>query len=247
MDAKSFHYPDQVGSVALRETVANYLRTAPSLRCEAEPIMIVRGSQQALEMSARALLDPGSQVWVEEPGYRLARDVFALAGGHCVPVPVDMEGLDVSARIRLCSKSRAALVTPSHQFPLGVTMCATRRLQLLAWAQSSGAWVLEDDYDSEYRYEGMPIASLQGLDAHARVIYIGTFSKVLFPSPRLGYMVFPSDLFDRFRAVRRAMDLGPPSFFRGSSPTLLPKDTLRATFAGCEFSMGSEPVCSWTA
>jgi GntR family transcriptional regulator / MocR family aminotransferase len=214
MDAKSFHYPDQIGSAALRETVANYLRTARSLRCEAEQIMIVSGSQQALEMSARVLLDPGSQVWVEEPGYRLARDVFALAGGQSVPVPVDLEGLDVSAGIRLCSKARAALVTPSHQFPLGVTMSATRRLQLLAWAQSFGSWVLEDDYDSEYRYEGMPIASLQGLDAHARVIYIGTFSKVLFPSLRLGYMVIPSDLVDRFRAVRRAMDLGPPSFYQ---------------------------------
>ncbi len=151
MDAKSFHYPDQIGSAALRETVANYLRTARSLRCEAEQIMIVSGSQQALEMSARVLLDPGSQVWVEEPGYRLARDVFALAGGQSVPVPVDLEGLDVSAGIRLCSEARAALVTPSHQFPLGVTMSATRRLQLLAWAQSFGAWVLEDDYDSEYR------------------------------------------------------------------------------------------------
>jgi GntR family transcriptional regulator / MocR family aminotransferase len=214
MDAKSFHYPDQIGSAALRETVANYLRTARSLRCEAEQIMIVSGSQQALELSARVLLDAGNQVWVEEPGYRLARDVFALAGGHSVAVPVDLEGLDVSAGIRLCSKARAALVTPSHQFPLGVTMSATRRLQLLAWAQSSGAWVLEDDYDSEYRYKGMPIASLQGLDAHARVIYIGTFSKVLFPSLRLGYMVIPSDLVDRFSAVRRAMDLGPPSFYQ---------------------------------
>jgi len=214
MDARSFHYPDQIGSVALRETVANYLRTARSLRCEAEQIMIVSGSQQALEMSARVLIDPGSRIWVEEPGYRLAREAFALAGAHSVPVPVDMEGLDVSAGIRLCSKARAALVTPSHQFPLGVTMSATRRLQLLAWAQSSGAWIIEDDYDSEYRYEGMPIASLQGLDAHARVIYIGTFSKVLFPSLRLGYMVIPSDLVDRFKAVRRAMDLGPPSFYQ---------------------------------
>ncbi|MGD1081390.1 MAG: PLP-dependent aminotransferase family protein [Candidatus Sulfotelmatobacter sp.] len=214
MDAKSFHYPDQIGSGALRETVATYLRTARSLHCEAEQVMIVSGSQQALEMSARVLLDPGSRVWVEEPGYRLARDVFALAGGRSVPVPVDMEGLDVAAGIQQASKARAALVTPSHQFPLGVTMSATRRLQLLEWAQSSGAWIIEDDYDSEYRYEGMPIASLQGLDANARVIYIGTFSKVLFPSLRLGYMVIPADLVDRFRAVRRAMDLGPPSFYQ---------------------------------
>ena len=211
-NAKSYHYGDPAGSKALRETIATYLRTARSLRCEADQIMIVSGSQQALEISARVLLDPGSQVWMEEPGYRLARDVFALAGCHLVPVPVDMEGLDVAAGIKRCRKARAALVTPSHQFPLGVTMSASRRLRLLAWAQNSGSWIIEDDYDSEYRYESMPIASLQGMDASARVIYIGTFSKVLFPSLRLGYLVLPADLVDRFLRVRRAMDLGPPTF-----------------------------------
>jgi GntR family transcriptional regulator/MocR family aminotransferase len=176
--------------------------------------MIVSGSQQALEISARVLLDPGSRVWVEEPGYRLARDVFALSGCRLVPVPVDAEGLDVAAGIQQCRQARAALVTPSHQFPLGVTMGAARRLRLLDWAQSSGSWIIEDDYDSEYRYESMPIASLQGLDANARVIYIGTLSKVLFPSLRLGYLVLPYDLVDRFLRVRRAMDLGPPTFYQ---------------------------------
>ncbi len=160
--------------------------------------MIVSGSQQALEISARVLLDPGSPVWVEEPGYRLARDVLALAGCHLVPVPVDGEGLNVTAGIKQCRKARAAVVTPSHQFPLGVTMSARRRFQLLEWAQHTGSWIIEDDYDSEYRYESLPIASLQGLDANARVIYVGTFSKVLFPSLRLGYVVIPSDLVDRF-------------------------------------------------
>jgi len=212
MDAKSFHYGDQKGSKALRETIASYLRTARSLHCDAEQIMVVSGSQQALEISARVLLDPGSRVWMEEPGYRLAADVLTLAGCHLVPVPVDMEGMDVAAGIERCRKARAAFVTPSHQFPLGVTMSASRRLRLLEWAQSSGAWVIEDDYDSEYRYRSMPIPALQGLDANARVIYIGTFSKVLFPSLRLGYIVIPSDLVDRFLTVRRAMDLGPPSF-----------------------------------
>ena len=214
MNAKSFHYPDQIGSAKLRETIASYLRTARSLRCEAEQVMIVSGSQQALEMCALVLLDAGSRVWVEEPGYRLARDVFALVGARSVPVPVDMEGMDVAAGIRQARQARAVLVTPSHQFPLGVTMSATRRLQLLEWAQHSGAWIIEDDYDSEFRYEGMPIASLQGLDANACVIYIGTFSKVLFPSLRLGYVVIPPDLVDRFKAVRRVMDLGPPAFFQ---------------------------------
>jgi GntR family transcriptional regulator/MocR family aminotransferase len=149
---------------------------------------------------------------MEEPGYRPAADVLALAGCHLVPVPVDMEGLDVAAGIARCGNARAAFVTPSHQFPLGATMSASRRLRLLDWAQSSGAWIIEDDYDSEYRFRSMPVAALQGLDAHARVIYIGTFSKVLFPSLRIGYIVVPSDLMDRFLAVRRTMDLGPAIF-----------------------------------
>ncbi len=212
MNARAFHYGDQMGSRTLRETVASYLRTARSLRCEAGQVMIVSGSQQGLEISARVLLDPGNRVWMEDPGYGLARDVFTLAGAHVVPVPVDNEGLDVAAGIKSCGKARAVLVTPSHQFPLGESMSASRRLQLLDWAQSSGSWIIEDDYDSEYRYESLPIASLQGLDASARVIYIGTFSKVLFPSLRLGYVVIPSDLVDRFLSIRRAMDLGPPTF-----------------------------------
>ena len=129
-------------------------------------------------------------------------------------VPVDNEGLNVAAGIKRCRQARAAIVTPSHQYPLGVTMSASRRLQLLEWAQSSGAWIIEDDYDSEYRYESMPIASLQGLDRYSRVIYLGTFSKVLFSSLRVGYMVIPADLVDRFLAVRLSMDLGPPDFYQ---------------------------------
>lgn len=212
MDARSFHYGEPQGYRALREAIAGYLRTARALQCEAGQIMVVSGSQQALEITARVLLDPGSRVWMEEPGYRLAADVLELAGCRLVPVPVDMEGLDVAAGIARCRKARAAFVTPSHQFPLGMTMSASRRLRLLDWAASSGGWIIEDDYDSEYRYRSMPIAALQGLDANARVVYIGTFSKVLFPSLRLGYMVLPSDAVDRFVAIRRAMDLGPPSF-----------------------------------
>jgi GntR family transcriptional regulator/MocR family aminotransferase len=124
-------------------------------------------------------------------------------------VPVDTEGLDVQAGARLAPAARLVYVSPSHQYPLGVTMSATRRLQLLEWAQREGAWIVEDDYDSEYRYESMPVASLQGLDTNARVVYIGTFSKVMFPSLRLGYVVVPPDLIGRFAAMRRAMDLGP--------------------------------------
>jgi GntR family transcriptional regulator / MocR family aminotransferase len=214
MNARSFHYGDQMGSMALRDTIASYLKTSRLLHCEARQIMIVSGSQQALEISARVLLDPGNRVWVEDPGYSLSRDVLAINGCHLVPVPVDREGLNVAAGVKRCRKARAALVTPSHQFPLGATMSASRRLQLLDWAQRSGSWIIEDDYDSEYRYENLPIASLQGLDPNSRVIYIGTFSKVLFPSLRLGYVVIPPDLVDRFLVIRRAMDLGPPSFYQ---------------------------------
>ena len=191
-----------------------YLRTARGVRCEAAQIMIVSGSQQALEISARVVLDPGDAVWMEEPGYRFARNVFMFHKCPVIPVSVDSEGLNVAQGIKQDRKARAALVTPSHQYPLGVTMSATRRLQLLEWAEKAGSWILEDDYDSEYRYESMPIPSLQGLDRNARVLYIGTFSKVLFPALRLGYVVIPPDLVDRFLAVRLAMDIGPPTFFQ---------------------------------
>jgi len=214
IDAPAFDYGDPMGSLVLRETIASYLKTARSLHCEAEQVMIVAGSQHALEISARVLLDPGNRVWVEQPGYRLAREVFALSGCHPVPVPVDKEGLNVAAGIKQCRKARAAFVTPSHQFPLGVTMSASRRLQLVDWAQNSGSWIIEDDYDSEFRYESLPIASLQGLDSNSRVIYIGTFSKVLFPSLRVGYIVIPSDLVESFLAIRRVMDLSPPRFYQ---------------------------------
>lgn len=213
-NAESVHYGDLMGSPSLRRAVANYLRTARSVRCEAEQVLIVNGSQQALELAARVLLNPGDRVWVEEPSYPLARNVFTLNGCQLVPVPVDTEGLNVAAGIRKFKKARTAFVTPSHQFPLGVTMSASRRLQLVEWAQSAGAWIIEDDYDSEYRYESLPIASLQGLDPNNRVIYIGTFSKVLFPALRMGYIVVPPDLVGPFFNVRQVMDLGMPTFFQ---------------------------------
>jgi GntR family transcriptional regulator/MocR family aminotransferase len=210
----SMHYDDPMGSKHLREVIAAYLRTARGVRCEADNIMIVSGSQQALEISTRVLLDRGSRVWMEDPGYRFARNVFHLNGCKVIPVPVDEEGMDVAAGVKRCRNAEAALVTPSHQYPLGATMSASRRLQLLDWAHSSGSWIIEDDYDSEYRYENLPIASLQGLDPGAHVVYIGTFSKVLFPSLRLGYIAIPSDLIERFVTVRLNMDLGAPGFMQ---------------------------------
>ena len=214
MDAGSLDYGELMGLRTLREMIANYLRTARSVQCEPEQVMIVSGSQQAIEISGRVLLDPESSVWVEEPGFPYARDALLSSSCNLVPVPVDKEGLNVAAGIERCRKARAALVTPSHQFPLGVTMSAMRRLQLLEWAKSTGSWIIEDDYDSEFRYQNSPIASLQGLDSNARVIYIGTFSKVLSPSLRLAYLVIPADLVDHFVKMRRAMDLGSPTFLQ---------------------------------
>jgi GntR family transcriptional regulator/MocR family aminotransferase len=206
----ALQYGDPMGLKELREAIGAYLRAARSVRCEWQQIMIVSGSQQALDISARVLLEAESPVWVEEPGYWLTRHILTAAGCRLVPVPVDEDGLDVAAGVKLCRKARAAYVAPSHQYPLGATMSASRRLQLLEWAQSAGSWIVEDDYDSEYRYDSKPIASLQGLDHSSRVIYIGTFSKVLFPSMRVGYIVVPSDLVDNFVAVRHAMDVSPP-------------------------------------
>ena len=214
--AGSMNYADPMGSEDFREVIATYLRTARAVRCEASQIMVVNGSQHALDLSARVLLDPDSPVWIEEPGYEFLRHALTLSGCRLIPVPVDSEGLDVAAGVELCRNARAAFVTPSHQYPLGATMSVARRLQLLEWAHSSGAWIVEDDYDSEYRYESMPVASMQGLDPGSRVIYIGTFSKTLFPSLRLGYIVIPPSLVSRFLAVRQANDLCPSHLYQAA-------------------------------
>jgi GntR family transcriptional regulator / MocR family aminotransferase len=214
MSRRQMMYGDSLGAPALREALADYLRTARSVACDADQIMIVSGSQQALALAGRALLAPGDQVWLEEPGYAGARDALRLAGARVVGVPVDDEGLDLAAGIARAPAARAAYVTPSHQYPLGMILSAPRRLQLLAWAQRRGAWVLEDDYDSEFRFDTPPLASLQGLDGDARVLYIGTFSKILFPALRVGYLVVPRDLLARFRRFRDAMDIFPPPLYQ---------------------------------
>jgi len=216
VSAKSLNYPERAGLADLRDAVARYLRASRAVQCDASQIVIVSGSQQALALSARVLLDTGAPAWVEEPGYPFLRNALSLAECRMVPVPVDAEGLDVAAGMKLARRARAAFVTPSHQFPLGVTMSASRRLQLLEWAHRAGAWIVEDDYDSEYRYESMPVASLQGLDGGRRVIYIGTFSKTLFPALRVGYAVVPPALLDAFLAVRHASDLGEPALYQAA-------------------------------
>ena len=199
-------YGDPMGYMPLREAIAEYLGAFRAVRCEASQILVTTGSQQGLQLSAHVLLDPKDRVWMEDPGYVGAHQALMGAETELIPVPVDQEGLDVERGIRKGRGARAVYITPSHQFPLGVTMSATRRMQLLDWAVGAGAWIIEDDYDSEYRFGGRPIASLQGLDADGRVIYIGTFSKVMFPALRLGYVVVPKDLVPVFSAARDATD-----------------------------------------
>jgi GntR family transcriptional regulator / MocR family aminotransferase len=210
----AFHHIDPRGLQRFRETICTYLSTSRGVRCDADQIMIVSGSQQALDITARVLLNPGNRVWTEEPCYSLVRSILKGSGCRLAPIPVDEEGMIVSEGIKRAAKARAAFVTPSHQYPLGVTMSVSRRLQLLEWASRSSAWIVEDDYDSEFRFESQPVASLQGLDCAGRVIYIGTFSKVLFPSLRLGYIVIPPDLVESFMSVRFAMDIFPPYLFQ---------------------------------
>jgi len=212
----TLRYGHPLGLKQLREAIAAYLRTSRGVRCEPDQILIVSGSQQALDLATRVLLEPGAPVWLEEPGYWLARHVLIGAGCRIVPVEVDDEGLNVASGIKKCRKARAVFVAPSHQYPLGVTMSASRRFQLLHWARQAGAWIIEDDYDSEYRYNSKPVASLQGLDPSSRVVYIGTFSKVLFPSLRVGYLAVPNDLVDRFLAVRHAMDVSPAHLYQAA-------------------------------
>ena len=202
---------DPAGFRPLREALAAYLAVARAVDCDPDQVVIVSGAQQALDLAARVLIDPGDQVWVEDPGYPGVRGSLMAAGARLVPVPLDEQGLDVAEGIRVAPDARLAFVTPSHQYPLGVTMSLTRRLELLQWARGADAVVLEDDYDSEYRYAGRPLAALQGLDDDGRVIYVGTMSKVMFPGLRLGYMVIPPDLVDAFLGVRRLIDSHPSS------------------------------------
>ncbi len=198
-----------------REAICDYLRTARAVQAEPEQIMIVSGSQQALQITASVLVDPGDASVDGGAGLPAgARRLYCRRVSSPVPVPVDDEGLNVTAGIKQCARRPARMCDSVAQYPLGSTMSAARRLQLLNWAQQHGAWIIEDDYDSEYRFESTPVSSLQGLDTNERVIYIGTFSKVLFASLRLGYMVIPPDLVERFVAVRHVMDIFPPYLFQ---------------------------------
>jgi len=210
MPPAAFPYQDSRGYRPLREAIAAHVAVSRQVHCTADQVLIVGGSQGALDLAARLLLNPGDPVWMEDPGYLGARGAFLSAGAHIVPVSIDEEGLMVDVGVARAPSARLAYLTPSHQFPLGVTMSLARRLAILEWAERTGAYLLEDDYDSEYRYAGRPLAALHGLDRAQRVIYIGTFSKVLFPGLRLGYLILPPALVEPFLAMRRFIDTHPP-------------------------------------
>jgi GntR family transcriptional regulator/MocR family aminotransferase len=214
MQPADMAYGDPAGLVALRVAVAEHLRAARAVRCDVEQVLIVSGSQAAARLAATVLLGPGDRVAMEEPGPPLIRAALGAEGAEVVPIPVDEEGMSVAALQRRGGRVRAAYVTPSHQYPLGTSMTAARRLALLDWAHREGAWLLEDDYDSEYRYVSRPLGALQGMDAHDRVIYIGTFSKVVFPALRVGYVVVPSSLRERFVNARETFDLFNPTLYQ---------------------------------
>ncbi len=199
-----FEYAESpAGHPALRREIAAYLARLRAVRCAPEQIIIVNGSQQALDFCARLLIEPGDEVAFENPGYHGANRIFTAQGGRLMPVPIDSDGIAIR---EYRGKARLAYVTPSHQYPTGVSMCLARRLELIQWAQARGAALIEDDYSSEYRYSGSPLPSLQGLAGTVPVIYIGTFSKVMFPGLRIGYIVAPPALAERFARAKWLAD-----------------------------------------
>jgi len=198
---------DARGYGPLREAIADYLGSVRGVKCAPEQIVVTSGVQQGLDLLARLLVKTGDAVWIEDPGYFGAAMAFSNAGAKIVPVPVDDEGISVRLGISAANAVKLAYVTPAHQFPLGMTMSIGRRLELLKWAAEAGAFVIEDDYDSEFRFEGLPVSALQGLDRNGRVILLGSFNKLLFPSLRIGYAVLPPALVDRFLAFRYGTDL----------------------------------------
>jgi GntR family transcriptional regulator/MocR family aminotransferase len=197
---------DGRGHPALRQALAEYLGASRGVNCSADQIVIVTGVQQALDILARALLRPGDTVWMENPGYFGAMIAFRNAGVKLVPVPIDEQGISVDDGKRRAPRAKGVYVTPAHQFPLGVMMSPERRLEVLSWATETGAFVIEDDYDGEFRLDGHPVSVLQNLDKNESVILIGSFNKLLFSSLRVGYMVLPKRLIDTILAFRFGID-----------------------------------------
>jgi GntR family transcriptional regulator/MocR family aminotransferase len=198
------------GTLELRQAVAAYLGVARGVKCSPEQVLITGGYQGALALVRSVLVRPGEPVWMEDPGYHMTRMALETAGARVVPVRVDGEGLRVAAGINAAPKAKLAVVTPTHQCPTGVALSLPRRLELLAWATEAGSWIVEDDYDSEFRYVGRSLPSLKSLDRGHRVLYVGSFSKVLFPALRLGYLIVPPELESAFLRASRLLTNGLP-------------------------------------
>lgn len=204
------HYPPAAGHPALREALVSYLGVSRGIACRPEQIIITTGYRDTLGLICQTLLKPGDVGWFEEPGYFIARERLLAEGMQLMPVKVDAAGLDVDAGRREAEQARFAVVTPTHQSPTGVTLTLERRRSLLAWASQQQAWIIEDDYDSEFRYQGYPVPTLKSLDRNDRVLYTGTFSKVLFPGLRLAYLVVPTSEIPRFHTVLARLGYGCP-------------------------------------
>jgi GntR family transcriptional regulator/MocR family aminotransferase len=215
------HYGDPRGSRELRTAIADHLLAARGLRCDPDQLMLTSGTQHGLRIVLSAILKAQDQIWCEDPGYPAARKAIEHCGGRPVAVPVDDFGLLVAKGRATAPYARAAYVTPSHQFPLGVQMSMPRRLELLDWAKDADAFVFEDDYDSEFRYDGAPLLSLAGIDHLRRVIYMGTFAKTLFPGLRIGYCALPETLVGPVTTARAALDRFPGTLLEGAVADML--------------------------
>jgi GntR family transcriptional regulator/MocR family aminotransferase len=206
-----YGHGDPAGYLPLRRAIADYAGASRGVRCTPEQVIVTSGAQQALDLVGRLLLDLQDEAWMEDPAYPAVWQAWHAHGARIVRVPVDRDGLMVSEGRRLAPRARLAYVTPSNQFPLGVTLSAERRMELLAWASAAGAWIVEDEYDAEYRYSGRPVASLQSVDRAGSVVYVGTFTKMLFNALRLGFLVLPDRLVDAFVRARSLVDRHPPT------------------------------------
>ena len=223
--AEEIGYGDPRGCAVLREQIAQHLAVHRGVRCDPACIVVISGTQNALRLCFDALLKPGDSVWMEDPGYYATHITMRACGLKLVPVPVDDEGIDVAAGIAKNEHARAAYVTPSHQFPTGVTMSMRRRVALIEWARASESWIFEDDYDSEYRFAGPPLTALAGISGE-RVIYIGTFTKILFAGLRLAYMVLPAEIVARVLEARASIDRFPPRFMQDAVAGVLADGSL---------------------
>lgn len=212
--AAALAYGDPQGLPELRAAIADYLGAARGIVCDPDQIVVVSGSQQGIDLTARVVAAPGDAAWFEEPGYGAARAALAAARLRVVLVPADGEGLDVAAGVAQAPDARLAVVTPSYHYPLGATLSLARRRALLEWAHAAGAWILEDDYYGEYRFAGRPQTPLHGLDRRARVLYLGTFSKMLAPGLRLGFLVAPRPLVPPLTALKTATDRYTPGLMQ---------------------------------